>query len=141
MIMKLSVFVLSFFLILPQTYAKNVELKILAKWKRGNSTKTTESKVIAKLGKEWTIPFEGLDSLKMKMTVDSFKGKIGELNADPEKSISFNGKIFEVVNDQEKLIASPKVITLLGKEATLTKEDDNGDFLELRILPVQFSQN
>ncbi len=139
--MKLFVFALSFLLILPSTYAKNVELKISAKWKSGNSTKATESKVIAKLGKEWTIPFEGLDSLKINMIADSFKGKIGGRNFDHEKSISFNGKVFEMVNNQEKLVANPEIITLLGKEATLTTEDDNGNFLELKILPVKFSQN
>lgn len=140
MIMKSFVFILSFLLLLPSTYAENIELKISAKWNSGHSTKTTESKVIAKLGKKWTIPFEGKDSLKINMIVDSLKPSTMNANIDPKKSISLNGKIYKMVNGKEKLVSSPNVIALLGKKAILKTKDENGDFLELTILPVKFSQ-
>ena len=135
MIVALMGLVLSF-----SAFSKNVELKISSKWKKGNVTKTFNSKVIAKLGTEWEIPFEGKDSLKLKMKATDHFDDPRDIVDRNMAAIMLEGQVIELENGKEKIVGSPKVITVIGKEAMITTESDNGGYLELKILPVKMTE-
>lgn len=116
-------------------FAKNVQLKIQSKWDDGAKTEVLDTKVMAKLGKEWTIPFEGESDLMLRMVVkDKFKMPNGLLQKKGE-AILLDGKIIKVNHGQEEIVSSPQIIARVGTEALITLEGENGEFLELRVQP------
>lgn len=120
--------------------AKQVELKISTTYKKGDiTTKMNEVKVIANMDKEFNIPNTGGNPFNMKLNVSEFKEKI-DPKLDPTKSLIVKGNISIQENGEMKTIATPQVITMIGNEATISTQDEDGTFFEMKILPVKTSE-
>ncbi len=118
--------------------AKQIELKVSSLYKKGNVTiKMNDVTIKAIMGKEFTVPATNGNPFKMKLSVSEFKGKVSE-NMDPNNSIMVKGDISVLENGKMKKIASPQVVTIYGQEATISMKDDkDGSFFEMKILPVK----
>jgi hypothetical protein len=122
------------------SFSKNVELQIKMTLKKGSEVQTSETIVIAKLGKSWEIPFTDDKSFKMKMNAtDKFeipsevkKHYKHEIKSD----LMISGKVFIKEDGKEKLIATPLIISNYKAEAILEVETDNGELFEMKITPV-----
>jgi len=118
-------------------FATNVELRIQANWKKGNTVKNTVTRVIAKLDHNFTIPFEDEKSLKFELTATQDFSKIPTLKGhEEENTMLFEGHIYSMVEGKEKLVSSPMVVTHIGSEATF-KTESKEEFFELKITPVK----
>ncbi len=118
-------------------FAANIQLNIGSKLTNGNSTKTAKATILAKLGTEWEIPFQNDKNLVLKMKVSKSEEIMPDPKYNSENAFLFEGKIIEKINGTETIIASPKVITLLGKEAIMTIDDSKKQTLELTIHPIK----
>lgn len=111
--------------------AKDITFKISSVYKKGlKITKANEVLVHATLNKEFTIP-AGADS--------PFEFKL-KASADAHNAVTLEGKISTLENNKLTLLASPKVITQLGKKATISTRQDDGTYFELTILPLTISE-
>ena len=118
-------------------FATNIQLNIDSKLTNGNSIKTTKAAILAKLGTEWEIPFQNDKNFVLKMKVSKSEQKMPDPKYNFENAYIFEGKIIEKINGTESIIVSPKVITLLGKEAVMTMKDSKKQTLELTIHPIK----
>lgn len=133
--MKVTVLIstmLMTFLFSTQCFSRQVELKISAKWIKGEQVKNYNSKIITNVGQEITLPVKKSTSkyIKVKITPDD---QIG-----PQHSVYLNNQVFEIKNNKETLITNPQVIALMGKKSTIYTESSTGEFLELTIVPIRY---
>ena len=133
--LKLLVFLLLSF----SLFSKTVELKMKALWKKGNITQERETKILAKIDQEWSIPCDGNDSFKynMKVTNDVNISK-QLLRTDVLKpDVMISGKISVLDSGNERVIATPMILSYYNTEAVLTMESKDGEYFELKITPTE----
>jgi len=119
-------------------FSKNINLKISTTWKKGEGlTKSKEFQIKAKLGEEWIIPFDGKDSLKLKMKASNHFDDPSFKNDFSMASIMIEGDVIELKDGKENIIATPQVLTALGNEALISVRSDNGEYFEMKVLPVK----
>jgi hypothetical protein len=113
-------------------FSRQVELRISAKWIKGELIKKYKANVITSIGKEITLPIKQSTSKNIKVKITA-SDQIG-----PQQSVYLNNQVFELKNNRETLITNPQVIALMGKESTIYTESSTGEFLELTIIPVRY---
>lgn len=118
-------------------YSANVDLQINSQVKTANSSKSTASSIVAELGKEWSLPFQGSKNLMVRMTVTKVESRSGH---ESSNDLMFDAKMIELKNGKENILSSPKVTTTLGKEAKITTTDSKGLFVEMVILPFKITE-
>lgn len=123
-------FILVMMLFSLNVYATNVDLSINSKVKTADSTKVSSATIVAKLGEEWSLPFQGTKNLKFKMIVTKSQSN----------DLMFDVKFIELINGKENILSSPKIITALGKEAKITQSDSKGPSIEMTILPSRITE-
>lgn len=122
--------ILAMMLLSTNAFATNVDLTITSKIKTAESTKASTATVVAKLGEEWSLPFQDTKNLKFKMIVTKAESN----------DMVFDVKIIELKNGKENVISSPKIITALGKEAKITTSATKGPSIEMTILPLKITE-
>lgn len=105
-------------------YSSIIDLKIDSQIKREGSTKAVSMKVAAELGKEFIVPLEGSDNLKLRMTAT-------EISSNPEagapKEVMFSMLILDTKNGIDTVIAQPKVIAVYNTKAEISMDDPAKD--------------
>jgi hypothetical protein len=116
-------------------YSSNIDLKITSQIQKGNSKKSTSTSVMATLGKEFIIPVQNSDNLKLKI-------KVTETHPFPEATdLLFDIKILETKDGKEVTISSPKVTTVFDTIATITMDDPKkNESVSITILPSKIKQ-
>ena len=110
------------------SWAKNIGLKITTVWKQEGFQKITKQTTLnAKLGDKLTIPVSEGTPFKFEILAQEMKDK---------KSVSLKGDISSGEDELEKIISSPTIVTSIGKEAIFSSVDKNGEYFELKVLPV-----
>lgn len=108
--------------------AKTLELEISTLYKKDKISKQESTKIIALLGKEFTIPAIEGNPFKMQMvTSPEQKEKVEYVRLQGDISVMVNGKL-------EK-IAAPEVIAAYDKEAMFSIKDKDGSYFEMKITP------
>ena len=106
-----GLFVISFSL---TSFSKNVELKIKLTHIKGEEKIVREAIVIAKLGKDWEIPFTDDKSFKMKMNVTDKFVVPKDIQKDNKRELSsdllMTGSIYTKNSGKEKLFATPQIM-------------------------------
>lgn len=121
-------------------FAKQVELELSILYKKGDiATKIKEVKIIANMDKEFNIPNTDGNPFNMKLNVSEFKEKI-DPKMDTTKSLMVKGNFSIRENGKMKIIATPQVITMIGNEATISTQDEDGTYFEMKVLPVKTSE-
>jgi hypothetical protein len=123
---KLSILLLSIFLT-TTIFAKLVELEITSSYKKGNEViQVIELKINAQLDQEFEVESSNKNPFKLILTASQ----------NPlDKSVSVEGIVSILEKGSLKLIANPKVITNLGKEATLSIKNEKKEIFEIKITP------
>ena len=101
-----------------------IDLKIDTQIIRDGSTKEVSMKVAAELGREFIVPLEGSDNLKMRMTATEFSSGP---EADAPKNLMFSMLILDTKNGIDTVIAQPKVITVYNIKAEVSMDDPAKD--------------
>ncbi len=101
------------------SYAVEIKLSFASSYKKGAITKVNHTEAIATLGKEFIMPSEGGNPFKFKMKVSE----------NHKNEVEIEGHFFDSSNN---IVASPKVITSYGQEATLTSATKD-DLFSLKI--------
>lgn len=117
-------------------FAENVELDITAKWSKKDTSKVINTMIVAKLGKEFIVPFENNNSMKFKMllTQDDLDKFNKDSNLNLKDSVLIKGKFFVLEDGIEKNISNPEVLTTFGKDAQIVISSD-GETFEMNIKP------
>ncbi len=130
------IFVLMFYSL--AAYSSNIDLKITSRMKIGNSTKDTSSSLVAALGKEFSLPFQDSNTLKLKIKVTE---SLPFTEANSPSELLFDVKILEIKDGKEVILSSPKVITVYDTKATITMDDDKtNESLMITILASKIKQ-
>jgi hypothetical protein len=118
-------------------HAKEIDLNLNSTFRsREIPEKNISTTVRAILGKTFKLPLESTPDIFLQVNASEFSSFPD--SKDVPKEILFKIQLLKIVNGKEKIIASPEIITVLGKNATITQEsDDKVQFLEIDILPTK----
>lgn len=105
-------------------YSSYIDLKIDSQIKREGTTRAVSMKVAAELGREFIVPLEGSDNLKMRMTATEITSYPG---TDAPKDVMFSMLILDTKNGIDTVIASPKVVTVYNTKAEISMDDPAKD--------------
>ena len=121
-------------------FSKNIEFQVKIKFKKGNITQVRETNVVAKLGSDFEIPFTDDNSFKLKMkATEKFENssEFKKVNSNGQKKgLLIKGKIFVRDGGEERLVASPQIISNYNEETILETADENGETFKMQITPV-----
>ena len=98
-----------------------MEFDINLKLKTKEIDKESSAKVHAKLGSEFSIERE---DLRVVFIAQEYKEK---------GKILIKAKVYSKINNKIKLLGQPQIISLIGKEATLSVENENGESFEIKL--------
>jgi hypothetical protein len=108
--------------------------------KKGNTTQEIETRIIAKLGKDFEIPFTDDKSFKLKMNAtDNFElpAEIKKYHKGAIKSdLMISGAVFIKENGKERLVATPQITSNYNEEAIFEIGEENGEIFKMYITPV-----
>jgi hypothetical protein len=109
-----------------------VKLDIKAKWISKDGLKTSEQIINTELGEQFVI--ENGNGLKLKLTANH-PTNTDHLGMMANEAIEVEGQVLDKVNNLSEVIARPRVVTEMGKAATITIKNNQGEILELEVLP------
>lgn len=128
---------LLFFLFSTAAFSKNIELKVETTWKKGESQKYTQSKLVTVLGQSFLLPVENGPALKIHMTASD---DLSQLHPTIKKyaaadSILLAAAIYELNGEAETLINAPQMVTAMDEPAIFSHQSSAGQF-EFKITPL-----
>jgi hypothetical protein len=126
----LSVFCLGLLLSATASAAQSVKLDMNLDM---NGKKSTPS-IIVNFDKEATLTSKDDSGNGYEIVVLSKQFKNKDKNA--KKAVEMSFKIFELVDNKSTLVASPRVTSLIGEEATLETQSKDGKMMSLSIVPT-----
>lgn len=129
--MKKLSFLLFSFLLIQSAFAKSVELEIAISYKKAQEiNKETKFKIVAQMDEEFLVPTPEDNPFKLKLNASEDSNS---------KFLTIKGLVSILEKGSLKLIAQPTVITMLGKQASITSETENGEIFELKVLPTKIN--
>lgn len=135
--MKTALYIFMAGLVSVGTYA-NVGVQFEFKSQEGGKTISLSQNILTDFDKVKTISIPDSDKI-IEMTISE---DIPEEVRNPDiilGEVHFNIKVYQKLKGEKKLISSPEVITILGKEALLemfSKSDDKKPITSIKLIPT-----